>query len=203
MALTSAPRGFEPIGVTGAPYSHGVYHFTIAAGYATRIDNGDPVIGVATGFIERFNATRTATTSTVTAPANGWLGVLVGVQYTDPNTRQPTWNHYYPGGITPPNSENIDAFVTADPDQRYLLQANGAAAQTFLFNNAGIIQTAEPTGTIGNSGLQLDTATEAATATLPVKVVDFSRGAGDAIGDAFTNLIVVFNIPTWRTATGI
>ena len=43
------------------------------------------------------------------------VGVLQGIFYNAATTKKPTWNTYYPGGITPANSEDVTAFVNDDP----------------------------------------------------------------------------------------
>ena len=40
---------------------------------------------------------------------------LNGVFYNATSTKKPTWNTYYPGNITPADSEDVTAFVCDDP----------------------------------------------------------------------------------------
>jgi hypothetical protein len=73
----SAPYGFQAINrVDGMPYAGAIRQIPIASGYTTAIYNGDPVIIVAGGTIERSAASGAVTTGSP-------VGVLVGCAYTN------------------------------------------------------------------------------------------------------------------------
>ena len=81
------------------------------------------------------------------------LGVAVGFRWVDAN-KSPHWGQYYPGGT----ATEIYAFVTDNPGQIYMIQADAAAAQltvgeTYLVQN--FVHTDGSTST-GNSGITLD-----------------------------------------------
>lgn len=204
MASTSAPRGLQPVKMIGGRYnSHGASLYRIPSNYSVALFNGDPVImtasGSSRGTIARMNATSTATTIT---SSGTWLGVFIGCEYVDPNSKQPVFRQSYPGSITPASGE-ILAHVIDDPDALFEIQADGAVAQTGLGTNAAIIQTAVGNTTTGNSGLQLDASSVDSTSSLPLRIVDFVRRPGSSIGDAYTDVIVRLNTHFHRTATGV
>lgn len=204
MASTSAPRGLQPVKMLGGRYnSHGATLYKIPAAYAVAIYNGDPVImtasGSTRGTVARMNATATATTVT---SSGTWLGVFIGCEYVDPASKQPVWRQNYPGSITPASGD-ILAHVIDDPDALFEIQANGTLAQAAQGTNAAIIQTAVGNAVTGNSGLQLQASSIENTSTLPLRIVDFVRRPGSAIGDTYTDVIVRFNTHFHRSATGV
>lgn len=201
MGTISTPRGFEPIGsLDGRPYSGAVRLYRIKSADAYAIGNGDPVLiigsGSDRGYCQRFNTTLTATTVTASGT---FLGILVGCEYTDPNSGQKTFNHYWPGSIA---ASDIYAHVVDDPDCLFEVQANGAVALTALGCNFSVIQTAVTNTITKNSGLQLKYDSNATSATLPFRLVGFSTKAGNSIGDAYTRCIVRFNLHFHRSTTG-
>jgi hypothetical protein len=201
MATTSAPRGFEPVGsLDGRPYSGAVRLYRIKSADAYAIGNGDLVTiigsGSDRGYCQRINTTLTATTVTSSGTA---LGVLVGCEYTDPNSGQKTFNHYWPGSIT---ATDIYAHVVDDPDCIFRIQANGAVALTALHCNFSVIQTAVTNTTTKNSGLQLKYDSNATTTTLPIRLIGFDTRPGNTIGDTYTNCLVRINNHLHRTLTG-
>ena len=72
------------------------------------------------------------------------------------------------------------------------MQSDQSIAQTGLGNNAAVVQTAGSTS-IGRSKNAVDGSTIATTNTLPVKIIEFVEGPDSAVGDSFTDVIVVFN----------
>ena len=65
--------------------------------------------------------------------------------------------------------------------------------QDDLGKNVGVVQTAGST-LIGTSKNAVDGSTAATTATLPLKIIDFVDGPDSAIGDGFTDVLVMFNV---------
>lgn len=202
MATTSSPYGLQPVNLLGGqPFAGSTRLYAIPSGYATAIQYGDPVVFTTTGSnrgtIARFNTTTAATTVTASATI---LGVFVGVTYTDPVLGK-TFRQNYTGGIV---ASDLQAYVVDDPDALFQVQANGSLAQTALGCNASIIQTvAGSTGVNTVSGVGLVASSVAATATLPLRIVDFVNGPNSAIGDAFTDVIVRINTHFHRQTTGV
>ena len=192
MATTAAPFGARPVSTTSASGSFNgkVQHLKIASGYATAIFNGDFVKMVAAGVIEKDTGTATLTT----------IGIFMGCKYTDPTTGQLTFNQYFPASTA---ADDIMAYVITDPDVVFLMQADGAIAQTALGSNFDVIQTAGTTS-IGNSKNAVDADSTATNNTIPLRIYDFYDGPSSTIGDAFTDALFKFNVGhAYRNTTGV
>lgn len=202
MASTSSPYGLTPINLLGGQsFAGSTRLYAIPSGFATAIQSGDPVVfttsGSNRGTITRFNTTTAATTVTASATI---VGVFVGVTFTDP-VMGPTFRQNYTGGIT---ASDIQAYVVDDPDALFQVQANGTLGQVALGTNASLIQTnAGSTGVNIVSGVSLQASSVAATAGLPLRIVDFVSGPNSAVGDAFTDVIVRINTHFHRQTTGV
>jgi hypothetical protein len=189
MATTATPMGLEPIGfLSGRPFNGPGRQMKIASGYATSIFAGDVVKMVNDGTIAKDTGTATLTP----------VGVFMGVSYTDP-TLGFIQREYWPASTV---ASDAYAYIADDPDLMFRVQASGTVAQTSLFNNAGVVQTAGST-LIGRSKLALDQSSIATTNTLPLKIIDFLDR--NLAGDAFTDLVVIWNagMHQYRVATGV
>lgn len=193
MSTVQTPRGLVPVKYLGANYFSGGFNkYLLPSNYTYAIANGDPVkmktTGTGRGQPMRFNETTTATTTT--ASGVNFLGVCVGCEYTDPNTGQFTVRNHYPGAIV---ATDIYLHVVDDPNVMFLAQADGSIAQTKQGCNFGLIQTAVTNTLNGNSGVQLQASTFEETGTLPLRVVEFYSGPNSTIGDAYADVLVMFN----------
>lgn len=186
MAATAAPYGLRPINLIGGqPYSGSTRMFKIASGYAANIFYGQAVkLNGTSGTVE-------ADTSTTALPAAGTLGVFVGCTYTDPNLKYKVFKQYWPTGTV---ASDAEAYVVDDPDVVMQAQAGAAITQAQLGENIGFGTSAGSTST-GNSTTPLAT-TSAATATLPLRIVGFVDGPDSVAGDAFTDILVKWNMPS-------
>ena len=195
MATSATPSGAQPVDTLSASgsFTGKVRHIKIASGYSTDIFYGDFVKLDSSGTVERA-----AMTTSVVA---GTVGIFVGCNYTDPTTKQPTYNQYYPASTA---ASDIVAYVVDDPDLLFQMQADEAIAQTGLGNNVSAVNTAGSTS-IGRSRNALDGGSIATTNTLPLRVVDFVDGPSSTVGDAFTDCIVTY-LPlshAYETALGV
>ena len=152
--------GLQATGTMGSNYTNqGQSNYFIDAADGTAIYNGQPV-KITSGYI----VTATA------AITNSSLGVLNGVFYNATSTQKPTWNNYYPGSITPANSEDITAFVQDNPMQLYeasvtaLMGATQPAAVVATIGQTMGTQTSQGSTTTGKSSQSLVFATIHATA---------------------------------------
>ena len=181
MAASATPMGAEPVGClsSNGSFTGKVRHYKIASGYGTAIFYGDFVKLVSSGTVEKDTGTTACTP----------VGVFVGVSYTDPNTNQKTFSQYFPASTA---ASDISAYVLDDPFVEMKMQSDASLAQTALGNNAAVVQTAGSTS-IGRSKNAVDGSTIATTNTLPVKIIEFVEGPDSAVGDSFTDVIVVFN----------
>jgi hypothetical protein len=193
MATTATPTGAEPVNTLSASgsYSGKVRHMKIANNYGTAIFYGDFVKPVAAGGVELDAGTATLTP----------IGIFVGCSYTDPTSNQLTFSQYYPASTA---ADDISAYVVDDPDLVFKIQADATLAQTTMFLNAGAVQTAGSTD-FGRSKNALDASTAATTATLPLRIVEFVEGPTSSVGDAFTDVLCIYNAGdhAYRNSTGV
>ena len=182
MATSATPMGAEPVGClsAGGSFSGKVRHYKIANAYGTAIFYGDFVKLVNTGTVEKDTGTTTMTP----------IGVFVGVSYTDPNTNQKTFSQYFPASTA---ADDIVAYVASDPFLVMQMQSDESLSQDDLGKNVAVVQTAGSTS-IGTSKNAVDGSTAATTATLPLKIIDFVDGPDSAIGDDYTDVLVMFNV---------
>ena len=191
MAATAAAFGLKPVNLIGGRvYAGSTRQIKIASGFGTNIFNGDVVKLVAGGTVEKDTGTTALTP----------VGVFVGCKFTDPNSEQMTFKNHWPASTV---ASDAFAYVVDDPDVLFLIQADGAVAQTELGSNFAVVQGSGSTGT-GVSGVSLDASTSATTNTLPMRLIDFWNGPESSIGDAFTDCIVKWNVGhQYLTTTGI
>ena len=176
----------------GTPLAGAQNRYTIAAGYATAIFQGDLVQPTGAGNIERH----TGNTS------DAVVGVFNGVFYNDPTTQKPTYKNYYPGSITPTQGD-ITAFVVDDPDAVFLMDADAAFTRADLFKNYSASTAGGVTQT-GISSVQLDVSASGTAATFAVQAIDISQDPDNS--DTTTsnaNVLVRINNHFFRSGTGL
>jgi len=184
MSSTATPFGARPVGtVVGSPYQGKVTHYKIKNAYATSIFYGDVVKW---GDDNPNTTIQKDTGTTALTP----IGVFLGCAYTDPSTGQFTPNQMFTASIA---ADDIVAYVATDPFVLMQMQCNGSADQDDLGKNCNIVQTAGSTA-IGTSKNTVGISTAATTATLPLKIVDFVDGPDSEVGDAYTDVLVMFNV---------
>ncbi len=193
MSNVATPSGAEPIGSlsSSGSFTGKVRHIKIASGYNANVFYGDFVKLVAGGTVEKDTGTVTLTP----------CGVFVGCFYTDPTTKQPTYAQYWPAATV---ASDAVAYVVDDPNVLMVMQADGSLSQDAIGANFAVVQTAG-TANIGRSRNAVDASTKAATATLPIRCIDFVDGPNSAVGDSYTDIIVKFNDGDhqYNNATGI
>jgi hypothetical protein len=186
MASVAAPYGLRPVNLIGGqPYAGSTRMFKIANAYAANIFYGQPVASNGNGFIQ-------ADTSTTALPATGVVGVFMGCTYTDPSLKIKVFKQYWPTGTIATDAE---AYVVDDPDVVMQVQADEAVAQTALGANIALVTSAGSTST-GNSTTAADGSSIAASATLPLRIVGFVDAPDSVAGDAYTDLLVKWNMPS-------
>ena len=184
MASSATPHGARPVGtIVGSPYQGKVTHYKIKNAFGTSIFYGDFVKWAD----DNPNTTIQKDTGTTSLTP---IGVFLGCAYTDPTTGQFTPNQYYPASTA---ADDIVAYVATDPFILMQMQSDEALTQDDLGKNFAVVQTAGST-TTGTSKNAVDGSTAATTNTLPLKLVDFVDGPDSAIGDSFTDVLVMFNV---------
>jgi hypothetical protein len=193
MATTATPTGAEPVNTLSASgsYSGKVRHMKIANNYGTAIFYGDFVKPVAAGGVELDAGTATLTP----------IGIFVGCSFTDPTTKQLTFSQLYPASTA---ADDISAYVVDDPNVVFKIQGDATLAQTTMFLNAGVVQTAGSVD-FGRSKNALDASTAATTGTLPLRIVEFVEGPTSSVGDTYTDVLCIFAAGdhAYSNATGV
>lgn len=185
MSATAAPYGLRPVNLIGGqPYAGSTRQIKIANAYAANLFYGQPVSVNTSGVV-------IAETGTSTVAATGVVGVFVGCTYTDPNLKYKVFKQYWPTGTV---ATDAYAYVVDDPDVVMQAQANGSVAQTALGANIGFGTSAGSTST-GNATTPLDTGTLNTTQTLPLRIIGFVDGPDSSVGDAYTDVLVKWNMP--------
>ena len=198
MASTAAPYGLRAVNrVDGLPYAGETRQLLITpAGYASNIFNGQVVKIHTDGYINIV----TETGGTGDAFPAGTIGVFVGCSYV--NTQgQTVFSQYYPSGAL-----NAVAYVVDDDRAVFQVQANGSVGQTSLGQNVFFAAAqSSSTGSTqsGNSNSAVSSTAQAGTAAF--RIVGFANNITSTVGDAYTDLLVKFNIGqhSYTNATGV
>jgi hypothetical protein len=191
MANVSEKFGLRPYRkLDGTPLVGAQNRYTIASGHTTAIFQGDMVIPLTSGNIDRHTA------------GNGTaiLGVFNGCFYTDPTTQKPTYKNYYPGSVA---ASDITAFVVDDPDAVFLVDADSAFTRAGLYTNYSVTNTTGVTQT-GLSKVQLDVSATGTASTFAVQAIDISQDPDNS--DTTTdnaNILVRINNHFYRSGTGV
>ena len=184
MASTAAPYGLRPVNLIGGqPYAGSTRLIKINNAYGSNIFYGQPVSVNASGVV-------IAETGTTTVAATGVVGVFVGCTYTDPNLKYKVFKQHWPTGTV---ATDAYAYVVDDPDVVMQAQAGGSITQADLGANIALGTSSGDTAT-GNSTTPLG-ASASQTATLPLRIVGFVDGPNSAVGDAYTDILVKWNMP--------
>jgi hypothetical protein len=183
MATTATPYGAEPVSnmSSSGSYSGKVAHIPIVTTYGTAIFYGDFVNLAVDGTIQKDTGTSTL--------GAGLIGIFVGCAYTDPTTGQFTNSQQWPASNA---ATDAVAYVIEDPNVVFKMQATGALTQAWLQGNAAVTQTAGSTA-FGKSKNALTRSTTTATKELPIRIVGFVDGPTSAVGDAYTDVLCMFN----------
>lgn len=168
MTNVFSPNGFQfSRRVDGAALTDAPKAFKIAAANAHSFFKYDPVIALASGFIDRV--------AIGSIPPQGTLGIFQGCEYYSTAQQRKVYSPMFPGGDT---TQDIIAYVSIDPMNIYTCwvgtgaasAAGGPATQADVFGNfnwqIGTGNTAN-----GFSGAYLDFASFATTATLPLTII--------------------------------
>jgi hypothetical protein len=174
----------------GTPLVGAQNRYSIASNHTTAIFQGDLVIPLTAGTIDRH----TANNSTAV------LGVFNGCFYTDPTTQKPTFRNSYPGAIV---ASDITAFVVDDPDAVFLMNADDTFAQADLFRNYSVT-TGSGNTTTGISEVELDVSVSGTNASFIIQAIDISQDPDNSdTGSANANILVRINKHFYRNGTGI
>jgi len=174
----------------GTPLVGAQNRYTIASGHTTAIFQGDMVIPLTSGNIDRHTA----------GNATAIVGVFNGCFYTDPTTQKPTYKNYYPGGVA---ASDITAFVVDDPDAVFLMDADESFTRADLYTNYSVTNVTGVTQT-GISKVQLDVSATGTASTFAVQAIDISQDPDNSdVTVSNANILVRINNHFFRSGTGI
>jgi len=193
MANMNAPFGFRPVRRDdAAAVNYALSTRLIDPANVTPIGKGDLVKSTSTGFIEL--ATPGGTRAT---------GIFWGCTYYDTAQQRVQWMNQWPGVNT--TEGDIVAYILDDPRMLFEAQVTGASPVTVadIGNNIDIAA-----GTIthaGFSGMSVNFATIATTATLPFRIVGLSQGVGNGYDATaqYNRVLVRLNAVDATTTTGL
>ena len=180
MAATAAPYGFVPVNRLNGYEGGSFRQLKMTNSYGTSMFFGDVAELVAAGTIELDTA------ATSTRP----IGIFQGCSFTDPTLNYKVFSQMWTASTS---ATDILAHVADDPRQVFQAQSDGTHAQTTLGLNAEIITYAAGNTSIGKSILALDQSGIATTNTFPWRTIAFVDGPFSAVGDAYTDMLVVWN----------
>ena len=174
----------------GTPLVGAQNRYTIASNHTTAIFQGDLVIPLTAGNIDRHTANNSAAV----------IGVFNGCFYTDPTTSKPTFRNSYPGSIV---ASDITAFVVDDPDAVFLMDADAAFTRADLYQNYSVT-TGSGNTTTGISEVQLDVSVSGTNASFVIQAIDISQDPDNSdTTSANANVLVRINKHFYRNGTGV
>ena len=194
MANVDAPRGAVPVKKLGDGYeTAGFSTYKVASGYASNIFNGMAVQLNASGTIEKA----------IDAKANSAkiVGIAAGVNYTD-STGKPTWKNYWPASTATQGAVDAEIKVYDDPDQLFIVQADGAADQTSVGANAPMVGNANGNTTNGMSTMELDFSGLTASDE-QLRVIGIVQDPDNTAGLTNVDLVVRINDHAYTNLAGI
>ena len=174
----------------GTPLVGAQNRYTIASNHTTAIFQGDLVIPLTAGNIDRHTANNSAAV----------IGVFNGCFYTDPTTKKPTFRNSYPGSIV---ASDITAFVVDDPDAVFLMDADAAFTRADLYQNYSVT-TGGGNTTTGISEVQLDVSVSGTNASFVIQAIDISQDPDNSdVANPNANILVRINKHFYRNGTGV
>ena len=174
----------------GTPLVGAQNRYTIASNHTTAIFQGDLVIPLTAGNIDRHTANNSAAV----------IGVFNGCFYTDPTTKKPTFRNSYPGSIV---ASDITAFVVDDPDAVFLMDADAAFTRADLYQNYSVT-TGGGNTTTGISEVQLDVSVSGTNASFVIQAIDISQDPDNSdTTTANENVLVRINKHLYINGTGV
>ena len=195
MPNTQAPFGFQQWSGNGATPTYEQTTRLIASNNATAIFNGDPVVSLSTGYITR-----------ATAGTTQIAGIFVGCKFLSTSQKRTIWLPYWPGSDA---ASDIEAYVIADPNAKFKVQAGGSSTPITLAAVNNNINFGLGTGntSTGNSGAFADQTTINTTTTLPFRITQLLTDPpgwnGSDATTGYNYVIVAFNWMDAKSTTGI
>lgn len=187
MPNVDTPYGLKPCrDAAGTPFNGALEMVYIPSTDATPLFVGDPVV-------KNGSADGAGVAGAIRAVAAGPIsGVVQG---------------FLPNGTTDmvgyrAASTNAYALICADPDAMFMIQSNGILAAADIGLNASMTIANGVTAT-GRSAVELDAATKAITATLPLKIMGVVQSPGNDLGADVKVLVKINNHTDAPASAGV
>jgi hypothetical protein len=173
MSSTSAPFGLRPISHVSGYGTRGSRAIPggIATGYATAIYENQPVKFATDGTIAPVSAT-----------SDDFIGVFVGVEWTDSEGRRKVSNRWTASTA----GTEIIAYVVDDPNMEYEIQADGSLAQTALMDQLNFTNLSSGSTVTGFSSATANATPVGAGNQGQLRVVGLGNAIDNAWGDSYT-----------------
>lgn len=204
MSSVSRINGFRPAGsLSASGFTGQTISVFVPASDATVIMVGDAVKLAG----DARAATGAPTVTRVTAANDIPLGIVLGISFEGQGdvTNVPPVNDLNTPIYRRANQDRY-LLVATDPDIMYEVQYAGtslsAATITALVGLNGQFLINAGNTASGASGMQLDSAGTAVTATLPLKIVGFPNRPDNIPGDTYFSFYVKLNSAAFGTGTG-
>jgi hypothetical protein len=186
MAAVASPYGLRPVQLVGGlPFAGAIRSYALTANQATAFYFGDPV-GMQAGVLKALTAS-----PTTTVDANSPIGVFMGAEWQDPIRGFVNGQSFPAGGIAG-GASKVKFKILDAPGCVWMVQANGPVDGTKIGLNTAIVAFGTGSTATGNSLVAASSAAGVA-ATLALKIIGFPDKPGSAPGDAFTDLLVIWN----------
>jgi hypothetical protein len=190
MALIASPYGLRPVQLQGGlPFAGATRSYPLLTNSATAIFFGDPV-GLVGGQIVAV-----AASPTVTLSANSPIGIFMGCEYQDP-VRGFVNSQMLPANLITGGAKSVKCKIADNPDLIMKVQSSGSVAATAIGLNAALVVGA---GNVATGDSTFAAGAAAATTGIALRIVGFLDMPGSTPGDAFTDLLVQWNIGVHRT----
>lgn len=199
MSATSRLAGFKPVKALSASWNGQSSTYFVPSTDATVIMVGDLVKLAGAG-----RAPTGVATVTRAAAGDAVVGVVVGVPLSgqgDVNGVPDVSNL----NVFNYRRANTDSYLMVVDDPSVVFEAQASAAASFALADIGLNANFRATAgnaTTGTSGMDIDIASKAATATLPLKILGFPYRLDNTFGDAFLSLYVKINNHQYAAGTG-
>lgn len=195
MANVSRVNGLHPVRyLNGATYNGAMNQYFIPSGNASNVFVGDAVKADTTGDTAAAGGLAKGIQSVAPAAAgDAILGVVMGFAIDPTNLNTPQYRTASTGRYV---------LVCDDPNVLYEVQtSNGTLGLADVGLNASIAVAAGST-TTGSSGVTLDVATAATTATLALKIMGFTQRVDNEVAAANAKVVVKINNDQFGSSTG-
>ena len=189
MSGVASPYGLRPVQLLGGlPFAGAIRSYPLTTNSTSAFFFGDPV-GLKGGQVIAV-----AASPTVTLSDNSPIGIFMGCEYQDP-VRGFVNSQMFPANAITGGAKNVKFKILDFPDVIMRVQSSGSVAATALGLNAPLVITPGNAAT-GDSTVAAGAA--AATTGIALRIVGFVDAPGSAPGDAFTDLLVIWNAGVHR-----